>query len=108
MKPYQGMVPDVVSEIPHDINGLKYYIVDVPEEDPFCTKYKDGRYFELHSSSRKGFRGVRRVGKCSAETQNVLTTLKQRRIMNISLPLLGKTSFATSVTVLCIESLVVP
>ena len=64
MKPYQGMVPDVVSEIPHDINGLKYYIVDVPEEDPFCTKYREGRYFELHSSSRKGFRGVRRVGKC--------------------------------------------
>ena len=64
MKPYQGMVPDVVSQIPHDINGLKYYIVDVPEEEPFCTKYRDGRYFDLHSSSRKGFRGVRRVGKC--------------------------------------------
>ena len=61
MKPYQGMVPDVVSQIPYDINGLKYYIIDVPEDDPFCTKYRDGRYFELYSSSRKGFRGVRRI-----------------------------------------------
>ena len=64
MKPYRGMVPEVVQQIPHDIDGLKYYIIDVPEDEPFCTKYRDGRYFDLHSSSRKGFRGVRRVGKC--------------------------------------------
>ena len=64
MKPYKGMVPAVVREVPHDVDGLKYYIIDVPEEEPFCTKYRDGRYFELHSSTRKGFRGVRRVGKC--------------------------------------------
>ena len=64
MKPHKGMVPAAVREVPHDVDGLKYYIIDVPEEEPFCTKYRDGRYFELHSSTRKGFRGVRRVGKC--------------------------------------------
>ena len=69
MKPFQGMVPDVVSTIPHDIDGTKFYIIDVPQEDPFHTKYRDGRYFLMHSSSRKGFRGVRRVGKCRGSFQ---------------------------------------
>ena len=30
----------------------------------FYTKYKYARYFEMHSSSKKGFKGVRRLGKC--------------------------------------------
>ena len=64
MRPFCGMIPEVVNKLPHDINGVKFYIIDVPQEDPFHTKYRDGRHFELHSSSRKGFQGVRRVGKC--------------------------------------------
>ena len=35
----------------------------MPEEDTFFAKYRDGRYFELHTSRRKGFNGVRRLGK---------------------------------------------
>ena len=54
------MIPEVVSKVPHNINGLKFYIIDVPPEDAFYSKYKDGRYFEMHSSSRKGFKSVRR------------------------------------------------
>ena len=61
---YKGMVPEVVSEIPYEVDGLKYYMVDVPEDDIFFTKYRDGRYFELHTSRRKGFHGVRRLGRC--------------------------------------------
>ena len=61
---YKGMVPEVVAEIPHEIDGLKYYMIDVPQEEIFFTKYRDGRYFELHTSRRKGFHGVRRIGKC--------------------------------------------
>ena len=61
MKLYKGMVPKVVQKIPHDVDGLQYFIIDVPEEEPFCTKYRDGRYFELYSSTRKTLRnGVRR------------------------------------------------
>ena len=64
MKPFWGMVPEVVNKLPHDIDGVKFYIIDVPQEEAFHTKYRDGRHFEMHSSSRKGFKGVRRVGKC--------------------------------------------
>ena len=49
MKLYKGMVPTVVKKIPHNVDGLKYFIIDVPEEEAFCTKYRDGRHFELHS-----------------------------------------------------------
>ena len=27
-------------------------------------RYRDGRYFHLNSSRRKGFRGIRRIGHC--------------------------------------------
>ena len=61
---FKGMVPQVVSEIPYNIDGLKYFMIDEPEDDIFFTKYRDGRYFELHTSRRKGFNGVRRLGRC--------------------------------------------
>ena len=48
LKSVLGMVPDVVNKVPHDIDGTRFFI-EVPQEDPFHTK---------------GFRGVRRVGKC--------------------------------------------
>ena len=41
MKPFIGMFPEVVQEIPSNINGIKYYVIDIPEEVIF-TKYKDG------------------------------------------------------------------
>ena len=64
MSPYKGMVPDLVEKIPYDVDGLKCFIVDVPDEDHYSNKYNDGRYFLLNTSSRKGFKGVRRIGKC--------------------------------------------
>ena len=62
--PFRGMLPDVVDQVPHDIDGTHFYLIDVPEDDNFCSKYRDGRYFLMNTSSRKDFRGVRRVGKC--------------------------------------------
>ena len=64
MKLFKGMIPDVVAQIPHDINGLKYYAIDIPEDQTFFSRYRDGRYFDMNSSTRKGFRGVRRIGGC--------------------------------------------
>ena len=65
MKLYKGMVPTVVKKIPHNVDGLKYFIIDVPEEEAFCTKYRDGRHFELHSSTRNTLiNGARRLGRC--------------------------------------------
>ena len=64
MEEYKDMVPTVVAEIPYDIDGTRWYMTDVPEEDAFFAKYRDGRFFQLHTSRRKGFNGVRRLGKC--------------------------------------------
>ena len=64
MKPFSGMLPTVVNKIPYSVDGTQYYMIEVPEDQFFCDKYKDGRYFLLNTSRRKGFRGVRRVGKC--------------------------------------------
>ena len=63
MSPFKGMLPDVVDQIPNNVDGTKFYMIDVPEGDHFCSKYKDGRYFVMNTSRRKGFRDVRRVGK---------------------------------------------
>ena len=64
MNPFKGMIPDIVDQIPYDINGTKYYIIDVLEDQQLFVKYRDGRYFEMNTSTRKGFMGVRRLGKC--------------------------------------------
>ena len=64
MEEYKDMIPTVVAEIPYDIDGTRWYMIDVPEEDAFFAKYRDGRFFQLNTSRRKGFNGVRRLDKC--------------------------------------------
>ena len=63
MEEFKDMVHSVVPEIPYDTDGTRWYMIDVPEEDRFFSKYRDGRHFHLHSFGRKGFNGVRRQGK---------------------------------------------
>ena len=53
MEEYKDMVPTVLAEIPYDIDGTRWYFIDVPEEDAFFAKYRDGRFFHLHTSRRK-------------------------------------------------------
>ena len=38
MEEYKDMVPNVVAEIPYNIDGTRWYIIDVPEEDAFFAK----------------------------------------------------------------------
>ena len=66
MAKYKDIVPEVVDKLPHDLDGVKLYIMDCSdsEGDTWQKKYKDGRYFQLNTSKRKGFRGQRRIGKC--------------------------------------------
>ena len=64
MGPFAGLIPEVVQEQPHDIDGTRYYVIDVPEEEPMFFKYRDTRFFKMNSSKRKGFNGIRRVGTC--------------------------------------------
>ena len=55
MAPFLGMVPDLVDRIPHDVDGLRYFIIDVPEDTWYCPLYHDGRNFTMNTSKRKGF-----------------------------------------------------
>ena len=64
VRPFNGMLPEVVNRIPWDVNGIKYYLVEVHEDEYFCDKYKDGHYFVMNTSWRKGFCGIRCSGKC--------------------------------------------
>ena len=84
MSPFKGMLPDVVDSIRHNIDGTHFYIIDVPEGNHFCSKYRDGRYFVMNTSRRKGFRGVRRVGKCKGNfiCNNNCPFYKQEKVRN--------------------------
>ena len=64
MRTFKGMLPEVVNRIPWDVNGIKYYLVVVHEDEYFCDKYKDGCYFVMNASWRKGFPGICHTRKC--------------------------------------------
>ena len=64
IRPFIGMLPEVINKIPWDADGIKYYFVEKPEDEYFCGKYKDGCCFVINTSRRKGFCGIRHMGKC--------------------------------------------
>ena len=53
----------LVDEIPWDVDRDQKYRIECEEED-YIDKAKDGRWFEMHTSSRKGLVGKRKVGTC--------------------------------------------
>ena len=64
---YKDFIPEVFDKIPHNIDGLHHYMIDCREDEnslDWQKRYRDGRYFHLNSSRRKGFRGIRRIGHC--------------------------------------------
>ena len=54
---------EVVDIIPWDISGDHIYKMKCTEED-WTTKYEDGRWLNLSTSSRCSLRGFRKTGKC--------------------------------------------
>ena len=53
----------LVEEIPWDVDRDQKYRIEC-EEDEFIDKAKDGRWFDMHTSSRKGLIGKRKAGSC--------------------------------------------
>ena len=102
---FKGMVPQVVSEIPYNIDGLKYFMIDVPEDDIFFTKYRDGRYFELHTSRRKSFNGVRRLGRCRGNCECTNTKcayfLENNKSNKHQFTTIGKNKFCYTCNSIC-------
>ena len=71
MEIFTAIVPEVVDSIPHAIDGDGIYYIKCSEgenneedDTSWQRRYKDGRYFQLHTSRRKGFTGTRRIGRC--------------------------------------------
>ena len=63
---YKDFIPEVVDKIRHNIDGLHHYMIDCREDEnslDWQKRYRDGRYFHLNSSRRKGLRGIR-IGHC--------------------------------------------
>ena len=52
-----------IEEIPWDVDGNQKYTIAC-EEGEYIDKYKDGQWFEMHISSRKGLDGHRKMGVC--------------------------------------------
>ena len=52
-----------IEEIPWDVDGNQKYTIAC-EEGEYIDKYKDGRWFEMHTSSRKGLDGHLKMGVC--------------------------------------------
>ena len=57
MAKYKYIVPEVVDKLPHELDGMKFYIINCSDSEGDCwqKEYKDGRYFQLNTSKRKGF-----------------------------------------------------
>ena len=53
----------LVEEIPWDVDRDQKYRIECEEEE-FIDKAKDGRWFDMHTSSRKGLIGKRKAGSC--------------------------------------------
>ena len=52
-----------IEEIPWDVMVIRS-IRFACKEGEYIDKYKDGRWFEMHTSSRKGLDGHRKMGVC--------------------------------------------
>ena len=52
-----------VEEIPWDVDRDQKYTIECEEEE-YIDESKDGRWFEMHTSSHKGLDGQRKTGVC--------------------------------------------
>ena len=59
--------PQTVQTTPDDIDGQQWYVMNATKEtcNDLCT---DRRYFEMRTTSRRGFHGKRKVGWCQGSS----------------------------------------
>ena len=61
---YENITPEQVDTLPHDIDGIKMYCININDDEDYKKKYQDGRYFKLTNTTRKGFDGDMKIGTC--------------------------------------------
>ena len=60
---FKNVQPKSVTFLSPNINGNKYWLVTCSEKD-LMKKCQERRWFYMRTSSKKGLRGVRKVGTC--------------------------------------------
>ena len=81
-----NMEIEMVNEIPWDVDGEHRYVIFC-EPDEFVDKSKDGRWYRMNTSSRKGLNGFRKTGTClgSVLCQNIgCSKLQTEGVVNSS------------------------
>ena len=58
---FDNIQPEIVTSIPGDIDGQKYYILETDDQG-WHEVTRDSRNFIMHPSSRQGFKGIRKIG----------------------------------------------
>ena len=60
---FDDMEPEVVTKVPEDVDGKKFYMVKT-SVDRWHDATRDQHNFIMRSSSRVGFQGIRKIGFC--------------------------------------------
>ena len=62
MEPFRKTIPEVVDWLPHKINGRKFYMLYVDENDKYTEKYEKGGNFPCKTQRGKVLKGLRKSG----------------------------------------------
>ena len=57
------MKKEYATHVPWDVDGTHYYVIST-NTNQWLEAGKDGRWYQMHSSSRKGFKGIQKIGTC--------------------------------------------
>ena len=60
---YEGMEPEIVDQLPPEIDGIAWYRIKCTEKD-YSSKTSDRRWLVMRTSSRVGLVGRRKIGSC--------------------------------------------
>ena len=61
---FSDVTPEEVDFLPPEINGLKMYKIKCTTAN-YSARCSDRRWFQMRTSSRVGFNGIRKIGKCA-------------------------------------------
>ena len=61
---FDGVEKEMVNSVPWNVDGTHWYEIQC-EADEWLDHCKDGRWFRMNTSGRKGFKGKRKTGVCN-------------------------------------------
>ena len=60
---FLSMKKEYLTQVPWDVDGTHHYVIST-NSNQWPEAGKDGRWYEMHSTSQKGFKGIRKIGTC--------------------------------------------